>query len=698
MSENNGFKKRSSIAVKLNAATAGAMVLIAVFIIFTTAATVTSISKKGEITNINTIAEGKAQEIGEWLGGTNSMLRAYAETDEIKSDDWDIICPLLVKAYDRINDSRYLFLAYVQDGGKGWTSKNKWLDARPLPYYPPIMEKGEDFYITNPFTGATTNEPLIIIGHAVRDDAGKTYGIMIAGVEGKSISSIAEKVNIGGVGYGVIVDNNGVFVAHPDVDKVMKDNIRELDQQGYTGMTAIGNDMIKGVSGIREFTEKGETKYMVYSPIPNSPNWTLGIIVPASYFNRMKSGIMNRVTPFTIAVIAVIFVLMLIFIHSISNQLKKTAAALKGIASGDGDLTVRLPVSHGDEIGEISFYFNETIEKIQNTLKVAASSSNSVNELGNSLVRNVNDEQKTVNQIKGLIEGLHDEINNQNDGITGTAASVENISDTIARLDDAIVKQTENISTSSSAIEQMIANIDSVTSILMKNQTLMNQMEAKSNDVKTSISHSTELTGQISNESNSLLEASSIIENIANQTNLLAMNAAIEAAHAGESGKGFAVVADEIRKLAEESETQSKNITSVLNEFKLKIEQIAQESVKTENDFMKSFELTTAVREQENVIMNAMKEQSAGGAQVIKAVEDISVSTTSVRDGSTQIRSGSQKILDQMNNLKIISNSIASDIQNISNGVNAFENVISDVGSVTNNTKNQINELNDHIN
>lgn len=114
---------------------ASAMVLIAVFIILVTAATVTNISKKGEITNINTIAEGKAQEIGEWLGGTNTMLRAYAETDEIKSDDWDIIRPLLVKAYDRINDSRYLFLAYVQDGGKGWTSKNKWLDARPLPYY-----------------------------------------------------------------------------------------------------------------------------------------------------------------------------------------------------------------------------------------------------------------------------------------------------------------------------------------------------------------------------------------------------------------------------------------------------------------------------------------------------------------------------------------------------------------------------------
>lgn len=124
---------------------------------------VKKISTQNEIHNVTLIAEGKAQQVGEWLGGTNNMLKAYAETEEIKSDDWDIIQPLLSKAYDRINDSRYLFLAYVQEDGKGWTSKNKWFDTTPLPYYAPIIKQNKDFFITNPFTGATTNEPFPIV-------------------------------------------------------------------------------------------------------------------------------------------------------------------------------------------------------------------------------------------------------------------------------------------------------------------------------------------------------------------------------------------------------------------------------------------------------------------------------------------------------------------------------------------------------
>lgn len=113
-----------------------AMLLIAVAVTVVTSNIVMTTSKKEEINTIMVIASGKAEEIGSWLGGTNSMLRAYAETDEVKSDDWDIIQPLLTKAYNRINDTRYLFLAYVQDSGRGWTTKNAWLDARPLPYFP----------------------------------------------------------------------------------------------------------------------------------------------------------------------------------------------------------------------------------------------------------------------------------------------------------------------------------------------------------------------------------------------------------------------------------------------------------------------------------------------------------------------------------------------------------------------------------
>lgn len=627
------------------------------------------------------------------------MLKAYAETDEIKSDDWDIIQPLLTKAYNRMADPRYLFLAYVQEDGKGWTTKNAWLNATPLPYYPPIIKQNEPFFITNPFIGATTNEPLIIIGHGVRQEGStKNTSIMIAGVEGKSISSIAENINIGGVGYGVIVDNNGVFVAHPDVNKVMKDNIRELDKQGYSGMAEIGNDMIKGVENIRLFkTPEGQKNYMVYVPIPNSPSWTLGIIVPESYLSLMVTKMITIVANIATIAIFVIIIVSFFFARNLTKPLKKTSNALKQIAAGDGDLTVRLKETGSDEVTEISHYFNQTMEKIAGTIKVATDSSVNVGNVSDNLVNSVHSEEATISQIKGLIDGLHEEIEQQNEGIAKTASSIGNMANTISSLDSAIVSQTDNINSSSAAIEQMVANIDSVTQILSKNQELINEMEEKSKDVKNAMAASVQMTMDISAESDNLLEAANVIQSIAEQTNLLAMNAAIEAAHAGESGKGFAVVADEIRKLAEESGAQSQNITSVLQAFKEKIDKIAAESNRTEENFMKSFELTTAVKQQEEVIMSAMREQSSGSEQVIQSVTQMSDSTNSVKAGSSGMLVTSQEIQKAMENLTQISDSISGNIQNIAIGIAEFERAINNVGTMANDSKTQIDGLNKEI-
>lgn len=693
------FKKKFPITLKLFLLVFLSLVAMVAIIVNISSVIVKKLSMQNEIRNIELIAEGKAQQVGEWLNGTNSMLKAYAETDEVKSDDWDIIQPLLTKAYDRIADSRYLFLAYVQEDGKGWTTKNAWLNAVPLPYYAPIIKQNEPFFITNPFIGATTNEPLIIIGHGVRQEgSSKNTSIMIAGVEGKSISSIAENINIGGVGYGVIVDNNGVFVAHPDVNKVMKDNIRELDNQGYSGMSAIGEDMKKGVENVRLFTTpEGKKNYMVYVPIPNSPSWTLGIIVPESYLGLMVQKIITIIANLATVAIVVLSIISIIFSLTIAKPLRNTSNALKQIASGEGDLTVRLKKTGSDEVTEIAHYFNETMEKIAGTLKVAAGSSASVGNVSDSLANSVHAEEATITQIKGLIDGLHGEIGVQNEDISKTAESIGSMANTIQSLDNAILNQTENINSSSAAIEQMVANIDSVTQILNKNQELINEMEEKSKDVKNAMAASVQMTVDISAESDRLLEASNVIQSIAEQTNLLAMNAAIEAAHAGESGKGFAVVADEIRKLAEESGAQSQNITSVLQAFKEKIDKIADESNRTEENFMKSFELTTAVKQQEEVIMSAMREQSAGSAQVIQSVTEMSESTNKVKAGSSEMLDTSKQLQQAMETLTQISDSISGNIENIAIGISEFEQAFNAVGKMATDSKAQVDGLNSEI-
>jgi len=212
------------------------------------------------------------------------------------------------------------------------------------------------------------------------------------------------------------------------------------------------------------------------------------------------------------------------------------------------------------------------------------------------------------------------------------------------KLNGQLESQSAAITESSAAIEEMIANTRSVSSTLSRNaQNVKDLQEAAAvgqsglNEVATDFK-------EIARESESLLEINSVMQNIASQTNLLSMNAAIEAAHAGESGRGFAVVADEIRKLAESSSRQSKTIGTVLKKIKGSIDKIT----KSTDNVMTKFEAidggVKTVADQESGILNAMEEQSAGSTQIMQAIAQVNDITGQVKEDAKQIVEAAAKL------------------------------------------------------
>ena len=228
--------------------------------------------------------------------------------------------------------------------------------------------------------------------------------------------------------------------------------------------------------------------------------------------------------------------------------------------------------------------------------------------------------------------------------------------------------QVDGVSNSSSAVEEMVANIRSVTHILEGNSSTVQELGAESENGRKRINESAELAAIVLEKSAGLVEASSIVQNIASQTNLLAMNAAIEAAHAGEAGKGFAVVADEIRKLAEQSNTQGKNIGSQLNELQGIIQSVSDNTKAVQKQFEVIFNLTNKVQQQESVIKNAMDEQNAGSAQVLQSITAIKTSTEIVKENTGVLLDGGKQIGEEMRNLADVSREITESMNEMAAG------------------------------
>lgn len=254
--------------------------------------------------------------------------------------------------------------------------------------------------------------------------------------------------------------------------------------------------------------------------------------------------------------------------------------------------------------------------------------------------------------IKIASEERHSKVKEAIDTVVDS--SVEKFSvnmEQIKKLAAKTVDMTSYVTQSSASIEEMVANIASINSVLDQNNEAVSNLAMASSDGKKGLNVVSEHIKQIAADSQNLVQASSIIEEIATQTNLLAMNAAIEAAHAGNAGKGFAVVADEIRKLAENSGKQAQTISNVLKQIKEKIDKTSESSVEAQKRFDQVVELSNKVKDQENVIKTSIEEQSHGGKQVLSSLALMNEVTKEVRSETESLLTTSTTIQNEIQNL-----------------------------------------------
>ena len=219
---------------------------------------------------------------------------------------------------------------------------------------------------------------------------------------------------------------------------------------------------------------------------------------------------------------------------------------------------------------------------------------------------------------------------------------------------------------------------------LAKHSGDLQALEQESEAARGALEEASLTTQKISDASEGLLDASAVIQHIASQTNLLAMNAAIEAAHAGETGKGFAVVADEIRQLAEEAGTQGKTISSVLKDLKTEIDIVVNETQNVHQRFQTIFQLTSEVKKQENIMKSAMHVHNTEAVQVLNAMTEMQQMTEKVSNSAFSMLDNTKSISARMSQLALSNDTTNKLVQRMLSAADALKSSVQDVAALEN--------------
>ena len=578
---------------------------------------------------------------------------------------------------------------------KGTTySLNGIIDDSGTTWYKTAVQGGRG--IAEPFLSKFAHVFLIVFSVPIYNDAHNITGTLNAVIGAQKLSDDIKDIVVGKTGYCYILSKAGTVIAHKVFSLVEEQaNAQEKAKTdpGCVSLAAFEKQALSASSSsIGYYNYNGIHNIASHTGL-KSTDWTVIVKAPVNEF----MGTVSTLRLSMIGIGAIIFIVALVIVYYIARTaikpIQSVVTALRNIAQGEGDLTVRLPIHGNDEVAGMSEYFNETIMKIGASIRQVGANSNDMEEIGDELASNMTETASAVNEISANINSVKQQAMTQAASVTETAATIEEIVRTIKQLNTSIELQASSVAQSSASVEQMVANIASIGQTLGKTDNAVKELTAATGDGKATLVTSNTVTQKIAEESGSLMEASGVIQHIASQTNLLAMNAAIEAAHAGEAGKGFAVVADEIRKLAEDSAAQGKTITSTLKTLSGEIETLSASSKTVEEKFNAIFTLAAQVKEMSNRLSEAMREQENGNKEVLTAIKNINMVTTEVQAGSEEMLKGGESAAQEMRKLDDLTRVITESMNEMAAGAVQINNAVQEVNEITQKNKRSIESL-----